>query len=237
MSLTFQGKNVLLLGGSCTLGTTLIPMLTAQGLVVRATTTTPSHQSHLEEFLPPERIVVLRLGNASSLAAFLEHLPPADYLVDLAHPRGEDLLLAQDPTVAEGLFLAMGVHRLRLLQALGRAMLARRFGRMLYVSSTAAATPAPGQGLYCALKRAAEGMYQALGIELAGRGVSTVSLRLGITDAGRGAPFLEKRPQLPGVNPQDAAACILYLLSDQGLSFCSTTITMDAGLLARKYPL
>lgn len=235
MTLTFHGRHVLILGGTCELAACLVPLLLAEGLSVRATATAPQHAERLAGLLPAEHVLPLRLGDTASVAAFIEHLPPADYLVDLAHPRGEDLLLAQDPDVAEALFRAMGSHRLRLVQAVGRAMLARRFGRMLHVSSTAAARPAPGQGLYCALKRAAEGLYQALGVELAGRGVTTVSLRLGITDAGRGAAFLEKRPGLPGVGPQDAAAFMLYLLSDQGQSIQSTTITMDAGLLGRKY--
>lgn len=238
MKLSFQGRRVLLLGGSCDLGRTLIPMLAAEGLEVWATAASAHGLARLSALLPPERILCVRLEEAHSVAALTENPLPVDYLVDLAHLRqDETLLLSQDPTTAHTTWMAMGAHRQHLLCALGRSMLARHFGRMLYVSSTAAATPAPGQGLYSALKRAAEGMYQSIGVELAGRGVTTVILRLGLTQAGRGTAFLQRHPQLPWVSPENAAACMVFLLSDRGLCICSTTITMDAGLLARKYSL
>ncbi|HCF05126.1 MAG TPA: short-chain dehydrogenase, partial [Desulfomicrobiaceae bacterium] len=113
--------------------------------------------------------------------------------------------------------------------------LAARLGRGLDFSSTADAVPAPGQGLYSALKRAADGIFHSLGAELASCGVSTVSLRLGLTQAGRGAAFLEHHPNLPWVSAEDAVSCMVFLLSDQGLCIRLTSITMDAGLLARKY--
>ncbi len=236
MKLTFQGRRALLLGGGCDLGLALIPLLDAEGLEVFATAASAPGRARLAALLPPERIYTVHLGEAASVSALAENPPLVDYLVDLAHLREDDaLLLSLDPAKAHATWMAMGAHRHQLICALGRGMLARRFGRMLYVSSTAAAVPAPGQGLYSALKRAAEGIYHALGVELASRGVSTVSLRLGLTQAGRGAAFLEHHPHLPWVSPEDAASCMVFLLSDQGLCIRLTSITVDAGLLARKY--
>lgn len=177
--------------------------------------------------------------------ASLESLRPAldagvDYLVDLAHSDREGLLAATGDEAADAYFETNVAARMQLLKAVTRSMLARRFGRLLHVSSTAAALPAPGQGLYCAAKRAAEGLYQTLGLELADRGVTALNLRLGLVDAGRGARFLDRDDRRHSltrwiVTLDQAVGTTLFLLSDQALALTCTTITMDAGLTARKY--
>jgi len=236
MKLRFRGQHLMLLGGSCQLGQELIPLAQENGLTVHATHASPTGAQTLRRLLPETSIHHLDLGDPASVAAWAAHPLQLDYLVDLAHSTTEGLLLSLDPDQTQAQWLAMGARRQTVLQAVGRAMLARRFGRMLYVSSTAAACPAPGQGLYCALKRAIEGLYLTLGVEMAARGITTVVLRLGLAHAGRGAAFAQAHPHLPTVSPADAAALMLYLLSDQAQSIQSTLITHDSGLLAHKYP-
>ena len=70
--------------------------------------------------------------------------------------------------------------------------------------------------------------------------MTSVSLRLGLVDAGRGRRFLDegdRRQSLGGrvVSLEQAASTLLLLLSDQALALTCTTITMDAGLTAQKY--
>ena len=162
----------------------------------------------------------------------------ADYVVDLAQARFEALLATS--TNADAYFMGQIAGRQRLLRRLGRSMLARRFGRFVYISSTAASLPAEGQGFYSAAKRAGEALYQTLGLELGSRGVTTVNLRLGLLDCGRGADFLRQSkqgllPKTPLPTLEQVASTLLFLLSDQGLAFSCTTLTMDAGLTAHKY--
>ncbi|HCF05451.1 MAG TPA: hypothetical protein DEU72_04290, partial [Desulfomicrobiaceae bacterium] len=126
MKLTFQGRRVLLLGGSCDLGLALIPLLDAEGLEVFATAASEQGRARLATLLPPEQIYTVRLGEAESVWALAENPPPVDYLVDLAHLREDDaLLLSLDPAKAQAVWMAMGAHRHRLVGALGRGMLAR----------------------------------------------------------------------------------------------------------------
>ena len=66
--------------------------------------------------------------------------------------------------------------RARLVRAVGRSMLARRFGRCVFVSSSAAECPAEGQGYYAAAKLAGEALYRSLAVELSGRGITACSL-------------------------------------------------------------
>lgn len=237
MRLTFQGRRALVLGGSCTIGLILIDLLLESGLTI-----VPTHSSDIGRAALAERFPDLAassprldLGDPASVDA-LER--DADYVIDLAHARFEALMAAT--TEADTYFAAQISGRQRLLRHLGRAMLARRFGRLIHVSSTAACLPAEGQGFYSAAKRAGEALYHALGLELGPRGVTSVSLRLGLLDAGRGADFLDTANrratlQAPLVSTDQAAGTLLFLLSDQALSFTCTTLTMDAGLTARKY--
>lgn len=238
MRLNFSAESAIILGGSCQIGLELIGLMREEGLRPVVTYATDAGEAVLNErFSDVERIRLdLSAPNAAkSLDAVLSQ--GVGYLIDLAHARHENLLAAQDMAQAAAYFQAHIAGRLTLLKSVTRSMLARRFGRLVHVSSTAAGKPAPGQGLYSASKNAAEALYQTLGLELGGRGVTSVNLRLGLVKAGRGKAFLDARREqnLPAVSVEQAAGTLLFLLSDQAQSLTCTTITMDAGLTARKY--
>jgi 3-oxoacyl-[acyl-carrier protein] reductase len=239
MKLSFRGRTALILGGGSEMGLALTALLREEGLQTVPTHASEAGQAAIAARFPDTHSPRMDLGEGD-----FETLGPVldagvDYLVDLAQADLEALL----PSAGDAAEAYLEAHisgRLRLLKAVTRSMLPRRFGRLVFVSSTAAALPAPGQGLYGAAKRASEGLYQGLGIELGARGLTTVSLRLGLVDAGRGRRFLDgagRRDSLGEtvVTVEQAAATLLFLLSDQALAMTCTTITMDAGLTARKY--
>lgn len=238
MRLNFSGNTVLVLGGGCRLGLELVGLLREEGLRPVATYATEDGKAALTGRFPEVERIHLDLGEPD-MKKYLETLPLPDagYLVDLAQARHENLLAAEDEARAGAYFQAHVAGRFALLKSMTRTMLARRFGRLIHVSSTAAGLPAPGQGLYSASKNAAEALYRTLGLELGRRGVTSLSLRLGFMDAGRGAEFLASGGgrNLPVVPVEQAAATIFFLLSDQALSLTCTTVTMDGGLTACKY--
>lgn len=122
-------------------------------------------------------------------------------------------------------------------------MLARRFGRCVFVSSSAAQRPSPGQGWYAAAKLAGEGLYRSLGVELAGRGLSACSARLSWLDAGRGHEFLSRHGQVARAMPAGAAwarttccrACASCCRRRPRPS-TGSVVTLDGGLGALKLP-
>lgn len=243
MKLEFRGKTALVLGGSSAIGLALTGLLRTEGLAVIPTHSSAQGRDAIGKRHPDlaDASPWLDLGDKGSLAclnAILE--TPVDYLIDLAQADREVLLAAAGEADMDAYFQAHVTHRLLLLKAVTRSMLPRRFGRLVHVSSTAAAQPAPGQGFYGAAKRAAEGLYQSLGLELGPRGITSLSLRLGLVDAGRGERFLDRNDRRQNltdkiVTVDQAAGTLLFLLSDQALALTCTTITMDAGLTARKY--
>ena len=239
MRTSFRGRTALVLGGGSDMGLALTALLLDEGLTVVPTHASDRGRQAIAERFPALASPRLVLGTGG-----VEALQPAldagvDYLVDLAQADLE-ALLPSTGSAAEEYLEAHVTGRLRMLRAVTRAMLPRRFGRLVFVSSTAAGVPAAGQGLYGASKRAGEGLYQSMGVELADRGITAVNLRLGLLDAGRGRSFLDagdRRADLSDrlVTLDQAASTLLFLLSDQALGLTCTTITMDAGLTAQKY--
>lgn len=239
MKLDFRGRTALVLGGGSDMGLALAALLRDEGVAVVPTHASEAGREAVARRFPDLASPRLDLGDRD-----FETLRPildagVDYLVDLAQGDLEGLAAATGEEAED--YLETHVSgRLRLLRVVTRSMLARRFGRLVFVSSTAAALPAPGQAFYGAAKRAAEGLYRSLGLELGSRGITSVSLRLGLVDAGRGERFLNgngRRQHLGGkvVTLEQAAATLLFLMSDQALALTCTTITMDAGLTAQKY--
>lgn len=167
------------------------------------------------------------------------------YLVDLMHSRFESLIAGATPTAISTWATDDIGLRARLLRAVGCAMLAQRFGRCLFVSSSAAECPAQGQGYYAAAKLAGEALYRSLACELAGRGITACSLRLGWLEAGRGQIFLEKhresaKKRIPTqrlVSVDEAVQSMLFLLSPAAASINATVISMDGGMGACKAKL
>lgn len=243
MNLTFQGGTALILGGSSAIGLALTALVRQEGLTAIPTHATQTGRAAIADKFPDlaEASPCLDLTDRASQASLRPFLESGiDYLVDLAQADQEGLLAAAGEAATDAYFQAHVANRLHLLKSVTRSMLTRRFGRLLHVSSTAAALPAPGQGFYGAAKGAAESLYQSLGLELGERGITSLNLRLGLVDAGRGGRFLDqgdRRQDLAQkiVTMDQVANTLLFLLSDQALALTCTTITMDAGLTARKY--
>ncbi|GAB1409451.1 SDR family oxidoreductase [Desulfovibrionales bacterium] len=242
MRLNFQGSRLLIIGGSSAIGLAVHDMARASGLTVRCTYASERGLAALRGHAPDQpstnwihQDLYVPLTHDSAL---MNALTGSDYVLDLAHGHLEDFMAST--TDAEAYFTAHITRRQQLVRLLARDMLGRRFGRLVYISSTAAALPGPGQGFYSATKGAAEALYTSLGIELHGRGISTVCLRLGLVDGGRGKAFFttsrqQDKLESRRISVEQAASTALFLLSDQGLAFSSTTLTMDAGLTAQKY--
>jgi len=247
MNLKFSGTRALLLGGSCDLGLALAaavidagfrPVLTyrnaqGQGRILEALGTPGGNYDafHLDMKAPEK---------SSGLDEYLSQ--GVDYLVDMAQGDLEGLVAAVDGRAVGGFFDANIRARAIVIQKVARAMLARKKGRMVYISSAAAGRPNPGQAFYAAAKQAGEAIYRNLGLELAGRGITTVILRPGYLDAGRGRRYLEqnarqalaKVPLGRALSIREVVDAILFLLCDSALGFNATVLTMDGGLSAGK---
>lgn len=232
MRLKYSGKNVLVLGGSCEIGLETTRLLSGCGLNVF-----PTFYSNGGKFkgVPGNvKPFFFDLGSEAALPGIAAG--NYDYLVDLAHTDYEALIASAPDEAVEKYFKINVINRTKFLKAVTRKMLLRRFGRLVYVSSAAVRLPSEGQGYYAASKNAMESVYRQAGLELAGKGITSVCLRYCCLDGGRGKKFLE-RAALPPLTPAEAAGHIAFFLSDDSRGINAVSVTIDQGLPPHKRKL
>jgi 3-oxoacyl-[acyl-carrier protein] reductase len=247
MRLEFFGRRVLILGGSCELAITLAELLIQEGLQPILTWRSEAGRerlgARLEAFSGQYETAHLDLSGRPSLhSLFSQVQDDLDYVVDFAQGDMECLIGSANPDDIHRYVSANVSTRAELLRIAARIMVRKKRGRMLFVSSSAASRPNLGQGFYAAAKLASEAIYRNLGLELASRGVTTVTLRPGYIESGRGRTYLEAReraalkavPLGRALTCKEVAEAVLFLLSDGACAFNATEIAMDGGLTAGK---
>ncbi len=235
----------LILGGTCELALALAPGLIEKGFFPVLTWRDPEGREKIDvslvDYSGRYETVRFNLGDPLSLETLFSKDPGFDFLVDFAQGDYETLIAAADEDRIRVYFSENVASRAILLKRVARGMLRLKRGRLIYVSSSAAERPAPGQGVYAAAKIAAEALYRNCGLELAGKGITSVILRAGYVQAGRGRAFLETNPeiirQVPlqrALEAEEVTETILFLLSPVAVGINATILTLDGGLSAGK---
>lgn len=245
-----SGEHVCILGASSDLGMAVAKKLSDAGLKLTLSACSEKGIDRISSAFPTATILELNLETVARNAtvetgartdAMLGSIDSPDYLVDCMQSDFEAFVTGAEPVDVAKYMETNISGRAICLRHISRMMLATRFGRCVFISSTAAALPNAGQGFYAASKLAGEALYQNLGVELGGRGVTTCSLRLGYVLSGRGTSFIESNPQAVkrspakrAVTPDEVASTVAFLLSDDARMINGTAITMDGGLTACK---
>jgi NAD(P)-dependent dehydrogenase (short-subunit alcohol dehydrogenase family) len=129
----------------------------------------------------------------------------------------------------------------RLCRALVRGMYARRWGRVVAVASASGLVGQVGQTHYAAAKGGLIAFCRALAREAAGFGVTVNAVAPGFVESellSRLAPvklasYLEGVPLGRVGRPQEVAAVIAFLASDEASYLTGQTISVDGGLVMR----
>jgi 3-oxoacyl-[acyl-carrier protein] reductase len=247
MQLTFSGRRALILGGSCDLGICLAKVMIREDLFPILTFRSEAGLRRIEKEMEPfyGRCETVRfdLADARSMDLLFAHLKEdLDFLVDFAQGDLEGLIASVEEDEFRSYFMQNISNRAEMLKRAGRVFLRKRDGRLIFISSAAAARTHSGQGFYAAAKLASEALYRNLGLELAGRGITALTLRPGYIDAGRGQRYLKNRgkealrkvPIKRALTEKEVAQSIVFFLSDSARAFNATEIIMDGGLTAGK---
>jgi len=116
------------------------------------------------------------------------------------------------------------------------AMLRARFGRIVNVASIVGPRANAGQANYAASKAGAIGMTKTVAVEVARRGVTVNAVAPGLIETGFtegiGGELAAAIPARRAGRPEEVAACISFLASEEASYVTGTTLTVDGGLSA-----
>ncbi len=117
-----------------------------------------------------------------------------------------------------------------------RAMMRERFGRVVNVASIVGQRANPGQANYAASKAGLIGFTSTVAAEVARRSVTVNAVAPGLVDTELtedvGDELLKAVPARRAGTPEEVAACIRFLASEEASYVNGTTLTVDGGLTA-----
>jgi 3-oxoacyl-[acyl-carrier protein] reductase len=124
----------------------------------------------------------------------------------------------------------------RLTRRAMRAMLRARFGRIVNIASVVGPRANAGQANYAASKAGLIGLTKTVAAEVARKGVTVNAVAPGFitTDMTADVPdaVVEAVPARRAGRPEEVAACVRFLASDEAGYVTGTTLYVDGGLAA-----
>ena len=252
MMATLSGRHALVTGGGRGIGRAVAEALSAAGASV---TVLGRSREALDEAVAvghAKGIIIADVTDPAAIAAGVKEAVSA---------RGPfDILVANAGGVATAPFGKTGPDQFQRMfdlnvmgiihcaQAVIGDMVARKFGRIVAVASTAGLKGYPYVSAYCTAKHAVVGLVRSLAIETAKTGVTvnaicpgytdtdlvresvaSVSKKTGKTDDEIIAQYVKDMPIARLIKPQEVAAAVLYLCSTDAASVTGTAMTVAGG--------
>jgi 3-oxoacyl-[acyl-carrier protein] reductase len=115
-------------------------------------------------------------------------------------------------------------------------MIRQRYGRIVNISSISTGRPLPGQSAYSASKAGLDALTRTVAIEVARRGVTVNAIAPGLVDTGFAGEIEEEwkaaMPPRRVAQPEEVAALVRYLSSEDAAYINGATVNIDGGLTA-----
>jgi 3-oxoacyl-[acyl-carrier protein] reductase len=115
-------------------------------------------------------------------------------------------------------------------------MLRARFGRIVNVASVVGPRANAGQSNYAASKAGLIGFTKSVAVEVARRGVTVNAVAPGFVETkltqGVGNGVVDAIPARRVGTPEEVAACVRFLTSEEASYVTGTTLTVDGGMSA-----
>jgi 3-oxoacyl-[acyl-carrier protein] reductase len=241
---SLAGKTALITGATGGIGASVARALHGAGATIAISGTRAAVLEELKASLGGERVHVLPCNLSS--AEDVEKLVPAAE----AAMGGLDILVNNAGITKDGLAMRMKdedwqavldvnlTSAFRLARAAMRGMMKKRWGRIISVTSIVGVTGNPGQANYVASKAAIIGMSKSMAQELAARNVTVNCVAPGfiatpMTDAlndKQKEAILGRIPAGRMGGPDDIAAAVLYLASEEAAYVTGQTLHVNGGM-------
>jgi 3-oxoacyl-[acyl-carrier protein] reductase len=238
------GKTALVTGATGGIGAAIARTLHKAGATVAISGTRANVLEELKAELGGERVHVLAC-NLSDPAAVEKLVPEAE-----AAMGSLDILVNNAGITKDGLAMRMKdddwnavidvnlTASFRLARAAMRGMMKKRWGRIVNITSVVGVTGNPGQANYVASKAGVIGLTKSLAQELAARSVTVNAVAPGfiatpmtdvLNDKQKEA-ILGRVPAAKLGTPEDVAAAVLYLASEEAGYVTGQTLHVNGGM-------
>jgi len=124
----------------------------------------------------------------------------------------------------------------RLIRQAIRPMMRARYGRVINIASVVGLRGNPGQANYAASKAGLIALTRTVAAEVARRKVTVNAVAPGLVETdlteGLSNGLLEAVPARRAGTPEEVAACVRFLASEDAAYVTGTTLTVDGGMTA-----
>jgi 3-oxoacyl-[acyl-carrier protein] reductase len=175
-------------------------------------------------------------GPARLVREAQERLGPLAVLVNNAGIRSDDLVVSLDETAWQEVIDLNLSAAYRCMKCSLMGMIRRRWGRVVNIASVVGLKGNPGQANYAASKAGLIALTRTAALECARRGVTVNAVAPGLveTDLTRDIPRELARaiPARRAGTPEEIAAAVAFLASEEASYVNGATLTVDGGLMA-----
>jgi NAD(P)-dependent dehydrogenase (short-subunit alcohol dehydrogenase family) len=249
-----QGRHALVTGGGRGIGRATAAALSAAGAIV---TVTGRNRAPMQDAVAAGHAAGFIVADVTDATATADGIKAAaatrgaiDILVANAGAAESAPFMKTDPETFRRLFEINVVGVIHAIRAVLDGMVARGFGRVVAVSSTAGLRGAPYISAYTASKHALNGLVRSLALETVKNGVTVNAVcptyvdtdmarsavdniveKTGRTREQALAGILKNRPMGRLVRPEEVAAAVLYFCSDDAAAVTGTALAIAGGEL------
>ncbi|MER2964085.1 3-oxoacyl-ACP reductase FabG [Serratia ureilytica] len=241
--MSFEGKIVLVTGASRGIGRAIAETFVARGAKVIGTSTSESGAEAISGYLGANgKGFMLNVVDAQSidsvLASIRAEFGEIDILVNNAGITRDNLLMRMKDDEWEDILDTNLTSVFRLSKAVMRAMMKKRFGRIITIGSVVGTMGNAGQANYAAAKAGLIGFSKSLAREVASRGITVnvvapgfieTDMTRALTDDQR-AGILSSVPANRLGDAKEIASAVAFLASDEAGYITGETLHVNGGM-------
>ncbi|WP_445398713.1 3-oxoacyl-ACP reductase FabG [Zobellella sp. An-6] len=241
--MSFSGKVVLVTGASRGIGRATAELFAERGATVIGTATSDKGAEAISAYLGEKGTgLVLNVTDAESMNQLLDTIKQRygdiDILVNNAGITRDNLMMRMKDEEWQDILDTNLTSVFRLSKAVLRAMMKKRFGRIITIGSVVGTMGNAGQANYAAAKAGLIGFSKSLGREVASRGITVNVVAPGFieTDMTRAlndeqrAAILSQVPAQRLGDPKEIASAVAFLASEDAGYITGETLHVNGGM-------